>query len=92
MANRCWAAVERVRALRALSDSEARHSAVIDSSLDAVVSMDHQGRIVEWNSAAEKTFGWRRDQAIGRLGVLRKAWAEMLTGSSEPSLAVAAAA
>lgn len=31
-------------------------------------------------------------EAIDRLGVLRKAWAEMLTGSLEPSLTVAAAA
>jgi PAS domain S-box-containing protein len=28
--------------------------------------MDHEGRIVEFNPAAEKCFGWRRDEAIGK--------------------------
>jgi PAS domain S-box-containing protein len=49
-----------------LRHSEARHRAILESSLDAVVTMDHEGRIVEFNPAAESTFGRERSDAIGR--------------------------
>ncbi len=32
--------------------------------LDAVVAIDDAGAIVEWNPAAERTFGWTRDEAV----------------------------
>jgi PAS domain S-box-containing protein len=35
--------------------------------LDCVITMDHEGRIVEFNPAAEKTFGYSRGEAIGQL-------------------------
>jgi PAS domain S-box-containing protein len=38
---------------------------VIDTALDCVIVMDHRGDVVEWNPAAETTFGWRRDEAVG---------------------------
>ena len=34
--------------------------------LDAIITIDHQGRIIEFNPAAERTFGHRRVEAIGR--------------------------
>jgi len=41
------------------------------SVLDAVVAVDHAGRIVAWNAVAEQTFGWSRDEALGKpIGVL----------------------
>lgn len=40
--------------------------AISESSLDAVISMDHQGRVIEWNPSAERTFGFRRDEVIGK--------------------------
>ncbi len=57
-------------ALRRLSDLTirrfaAREAAILESSLDAVVAMDHRGRIVEFNPAAERTFGYPRNRAIG---------------------------
>jgi len=58
---------ERKRAEGALRLSEERMRAILDSALDCVITMDHQGRVVEFNPAAEKTFGYRRDQAIGQL-------------------------
>jgi PAS domain S-box-containing protein len=58
--------IERTRAIEALRQSEARKSAVLTSALDCVISMDHLGRIQELNPAAERTFGYAREQAIGR--------------------------
>ena len=40
---------------------------VLESALDCVITMDHLGRVVEFNPAAEKTFGYKRDEAIGQL-------------------------
>jgi two-component system cell cycle sensor histidine kinase/response regulator CckA len=57
---------ELKRAEKALRDSEARNRAIVESSLDAIVMMDAGGRIVEFNPAAERTFGWTRDEVIGR--------------------------
>lgn len=51
---------------RALTESEARMRAVLNAALSAVVVMDSQGVIIDWNSRAEVMFGWSRDQALGR--------------------------
>lgn len=42
-------------------------SAVFETALDCVVGMDAGGLVVEWNSAAERTFGYARTQAVGRM-------------------------
>jgi len=39
---------------------------VFDAALDAIVTIDHEGRIVEFNTAAEKTFGLSRDAVRGQ--------------------------
>src|SRR5712692_1677742 len=46
---------------RALAESQARLQAIIDTSLTAIVTMDEQGVITNWNPQAEATFGWPRD-------------------------------
>jgi PAS domain S-box-containing protein len=46
--------------------SESRLRAMLESSLDAVVTMDGRGRVLGWNHAAESTFGYRADEAVGR--------------------------
>jgi PAS domain S-box-containing protein len=58
--------VARRRAEEGLRASEARNAAVLDAALDAVVSMDHEGRVSEWNPAAERAFGYARAEAVGR--------------------------
>ena len=45
--------------------SESRLRAMLEAALDAVVVMDHRGRILDWNHAAETTFGYRAHEAIG---------------------------
>jgi diguanylate cyclase (GGDEF)-like protein/PAS domain S-box-containing protein len=46
-------------------DSEAEKSAIIASALDCIITIDQRGRIVEFNPAAERTFGYSRRDAIG---------------------------
>jgi PAS domain S-box-containing protein len=58
---------ERKKAEDAIRESAERMRSVLESALDCVITMDHQGRIVEFNPAAEKTFGYKRDGAIGQL-------------------------
>jgi PAS domain S-box-containing protein len=59
-------AIERRRDAEALRAEEARHRAVLDAALDCVVTIDHQGRVVDFNPAAERTFGYRAADAVGR--------------------------
>ena len=51
---------------KALRDSEARFRAVIETAVDAIVMIDATGTITDFNPAAEKLFGYRADEAIGR--------------------------
>jgi PAS domain S-box-containing protein len=41
-------------------------SAYFEAALDCVIMADASGRVVEFNPAAERTFGYSRDQAVGR--------------------------
>ncbi|MCB1850576.1 MAG: EAL domain-containing protein [Gammaproteobacteria bacterium] len=56
---------KRTEAMDALSRSEARKTAVVESAIDSLITMDHHGAIIEFNPAAEKAFGYSRDQVIG---------------------------
>jgi PAS domain S-box-containing protein len=58
--------VERSRAEEAMREREARHAAILESSLDCIITIDDRGRVLEFNSAAEKTFGFRAEDVIGR--------------------------
>ena len=57
---------ERRRAERALVASEARTAAVLEAALDSVITIDDRGRILEFNPAAEETFGWTSGEVLGR--------------------------
>jgi PAS domain S-box-containing protein len=46
--------------------SEDHYTALIQSSGDAIVAKDLEGRVVSWNPAAERLFGWRADEMIGQ--------------------------
>jgi PAS domain S-box-containing protein len=58
--------VARRHAEDAVRVSESRLRAMLEAALDAVVTMDHTGRIAGWNHAAETTFGYRADEVLGR--------------------------
>jgi two-component system, LuxR family, sensor kinase FixL len=49
-----------------LRDSHARTLVIFDTALDAVITMDQQGQIAEFNPAAERIFGYRRGEVLGR--------------------------
>ena len=49
-----------------LHSSAALNAALIASALDCVVAIDESGCVVEFNPAAEATFGYRRDEVLGR--------------------------
>jgi PAS domain S-box-containing protein len=46
--------------------TEARSDAYLRAALDCVVMADASGRVVEFNPAAERTFGYTREEALGR--------------------------
>ena len=53
--------------IRAVIESQVNLQALLDASLDAVVGMDAQGRITDWNQRAQIMFGWRKDEALGKV-------------------------
>jgi PAS domain S-box-containing protein len=57
---------DRRQAVQNLAESEARSRLVLDSAHDAFIGMDSDGRVVSWNPQAESTFGWTRDDIIGK--------------------------
>jgi diguanylate cyclase (GGDEF)-like protein/PAS domain S-box-containing protein len=50
----------------ALAASEARTREILETAADAFVAIDAAGMIIDWNFAARATFGWTRDEALGR--------------------------
>ena len=57
---------EQKRAEEALRKSEARTRLVIDSALSAVITINSDGSVLEWNPKAEVIFGWAAAEARGR--------------------------
>ena len=57
---------ELARVAALASASEARTRSVVDSALDAVISMDAAGRITAWNARAEAIFGWPSAEVLGK--------------------------
>lgn len=57
---------ERKRAEEALRESENRFRAIAESASDAIIAINSQRNIVYWNNAAEITFGYSANEAIGK--------------------------
>jgi two-component system cell cycle sensor histidine kinase/response regulator CckA len=47
-------------------ESEVRSAAIVRCSLDPIIGTDHTGRVIEFNPAAEKCFGYSREEALGQ--------------------------
>ncbi len=56
----------RTQGARAAQGSAALASALVESALDCVIAIEHKGLIIEFNQAAEKTFGYRRADVVGK--------------------------
>ena len=61
------AAADRKAARVAEGDLVLRLGSTFDSALDAVVTMDADGVITDWNPMAQTIFGWSKSEAVGRL-------------------------
>ena len=59
------AQAESERMQRVIDATQARLAAIVDSAMDAVITVDEAQKIVLFNRAAEQVFQVRRDQAIG---------------------------
>ena len=57
---------ERQKAQQALAESESLKGAILQSSLDGLITIDHLGNIVEFNPAAEAMFGIPSERAVGK--------------------------
>jgi PAS domain S-box-containing protein len=60
-------ALESVRLHGNLRASEERTRLIVDTALDAVITIDEDGRVTGWNAQAERTFGWSREEVLGRV-------------------------
>ncbi|HSI73612.1 MAG TPA: PAS domain S-box protein [Fimbriimonas sp.] len=47
-------------------DSLLRFNAILDASLDAVVTIDKESNLTGWSRSAEQIFGWTRDEVLGK--------------------------
>jgi PAS domain S-box-containing protein len=58
--------LERRRAEHSTDVAFLRHRATLQAALDCVITIDHRGRLLEFNPAAERTFGIAAADAVGR--------------------------
>jgi PAS domain S-box-containing protein len=58
--------LRRTQTEAAVVVEQTRTRAILESALDAIISIDHRGRVTEFNGAAERMFGYSRTQAIGQ--------------------------
>jgi PAS domain S-box-containing protein len=57
---------KRKRVEQELHEREERFRALVEKSPIAIIEWDSSFQVVEWNAAAEKIFGYPREQALGR--------------------------
>ena len=58
--------IERKRSEEALRRSEMRKAAILRAALDCIITFDLDGKITEFNPAAERAFGYAEERALGR--------------------------
>jgi two-component system cell cycle sensor histidine kinase/response regulator CckA len=56
----------RKRTEKALKASESRKDAILKTALDCVITIDHEGNIIDFNPAAEHTFGYVSENVVGK--------------------------
>jgi PAS domain S-box-containing protein len=61
-----WDVTSRKRAEQELLESESRNRSILQAALDCIVTIDQDGKIIEFNPAAEATFGYRREEIVGQ--------------------------
>ncbi len=61
-----WTSIRLFDQHSALTESEMRKRAIMEAALDCILTIDTEGRITEFNPAAEQTFGYTRAEALGQ--------------------------
>jgi PAS domain S-box-containing protein len=61
-----WDVTERRRSEEAVARSERRYRQLTEATLDAIVVADQEGRVELFNPAAERLFGYRSEEVVGR--------------------------
>ena len=63
----CWATAEQqIDLMFALKESKRKLQTLVDTALDAVVMIDADGIITDWNLQASRMFGWSREEIMGQ--------------------------
>src|SRR3989440_7420259 len=57
---------EQKRLVEAMQASEVRKGAILQTALDAIITMDHHGNVLEFNPAAEQMFGYNRAEILNQ--------------------------
>ncbi|MFT6970889.1 MAG: PAS domain S-box-containing protein [Roseivirga sp.] len=60
------AKLQQLRAESELRDNETKLRTIINSALDAIITINKEGKITEWNPQAEQIFGWTLDEVLGK--------------------------
>lgn len=58
--------IQRKLAEQALRASQELTRQIIEKAIDPFIAIDQDGKVTDWNTQAEKTFGWSRAEAMGR--------------------------
>ena len=67
VAARTWDAVERAGAEAAHREDAAHHRQILDSTIDyAIIAMDREGRVTQWNEGARRLLGWNEPEMLGK--------------------------
>jgi PAS domain S-box-containing protein len=61
-----WDVTERRHAIEALARNESIKTAMFEAALDCIITIDEKDEILEFNPAASKTFGYDRQEVVGR--------------------------
>ena len=54
------------RAAEALQEANNRLRTLVQASPLAIIALDLEGRVISWNPAAERMFGWSQEEVMGR--------------------------
>jgi PAS domain S-box-containing protein len=66
IAERIGRTMLELRAEQALSESEERFRTLVNTSTDAIISTNSEGKIAMWNQGAENIFGYTAEEVQGR--------------------------
>ena len=57
---------ERKQMEKTLQESEEKFRTISSSAQDSIIMMDHEGKVTFWNESAERMFGYKNDEIIGK--------------------------